>query len=148
KTGMIGADQIRNGEGGKFYIAGKIKDQDLLSTDVTSWAQQVLYPGIQKAGGLDSHAIEDRVKMLREQELRANPNAQIDAHALEERAIHGLVADLVSKSGFRTTVTDNLTHAIANAFQTQKDVEQMKNARGLGAAETLGKNPVASWQEL
>lgn len=147
-TGMIDRRQIRKGGGGKFYIAGKIKNQDLLSANPDIWALTELLPGIQKTGVLSDKALHARMNVLRAQELKANPKAQIDDHALEERALHGLIADYISKSGFRTTVTDNLAHAIANAFLTQKDVEQMKAAKGLGAADTIGQNPWASFVEL
>jgi hypothetical protein len=148
KTGLIQQNQIRKGGGGKFFIAGKVKDQDLLSTFPELWAMKDLLPGIEKTGATSHDKVEARMKMMREQELKANPNAKIDDRALEERALHGLVADYLSKSGFRTTVTDNLAHLIANSILTQRDVLQMRGSKGLNAAETIGKNPVASFQEL
>jgi hypothetical protein len=141
-VGMINKNQIKKGGGGKFYITGGVKEADLLSTDQTAWAQTVLMPGLQKAGYLDHHLVQKRVDVLR----KSSPNA--DPGTLEERAIHGLVADALSKSGFRSTVTDNLAHAIANQFQTDKDVEQLKAAKGLGAANTVGQNPIAAMNEL
>jgi hypothetical protein len=51
KTGMIQPNQIRKGGGGKFYIAGKIKDQDLLSTfPELVGACRILLPGIEPPG--------------------------------------------------------------------------------------------------
>lgn len=148
RVGMIGPNQIRKGGGGKFYIAGKIKEQGLLSTDQTAWAQQVLLPGIERTGALKEAAIHARAQMLRSQELRSNPNAKIDDRTLEERALHGLISDYVSKSGFRTTVTDNLVHSIANMYQTKKDVTQMRATTGLAAADTIGNNPQEAFDEL
>ncbi len=142
KQGMIEPGQFKNGGGGKFSIDGDIKQQDLLSSDPTAWAQEVLYPGMIKSGTISDDKVKARAEMLREQ----NPGA--DEHTLTERAIHGLIADELQKSGFRSTVTDNLAHAIANEFQTKKDVEQMKAAKGLGAADTIDQNPIASFNEL
>lgn len=140
--GMISPDQIRKGGGGKFFIQGGIREQDLLSTDQTAWAQQVLLPGLKNAGVLDEGRIHGRMDLLR----KSSPG--VDETTLEERAIHGLIADELSKSGFRSTVTDNLIHAIANEFLTSKDVEQMKGAMGLGAADTVSRNPVAAFDEM
>ena len=48
----------------------------------------------------------------------------------------------------RTTVTDNLAHAIANELLINRDVAQMKGASGVGAAADIGKNPVAAMAEM
>jgi len=140
--GLIDREQIRNGEGGKFYIEGGIKEQDLLSSDQTAWAQEVLLPGLKNSGVLNEEAVHRRSGLL------ASQSPGTDPQVIEERAIHGLIADALMKSGFRTTVTDNLIHAIANEFQTNKDIAQMKTASGLAAADTVGRNPVASFNEL
>jgi len=140
--GLITKDQIVNGGGGKFSIKGNIKEQDLLSTDQTAWAQQVLMPALDKTGVTSKDAVKKRMSVLR----KADPKA--DPHTLEERAIHGLIADSLMKSGFRATVADNLAHAIGNEIITKRNVEQMQGAMGLDAASTLGQNPVAAWQEF
>lgn len=140
--GLIRKEQIKKGGGGKFYIEGNVKNQDLLSTDQTAWAQQVLMPGLEKSGVLNKDVIHKRMDVIR----KASPG--VDEHQIEERAIHGLIADSLAKSGFRSTVTDNLAHAIANQIITDKNVEQMKQAKGLEASNTLGQNPVAAMQEM
>jgi hypothetical protein len=48
----------------------------------------------------------------------------------------------------RTTVTDNLAHAIANELLISRDVQQMKGASGMGAAADVGKNPIAAMKEF
>ena len=49
----------------------------------------------------------------------------------------------------RTTVTDNLAHAIANELLIGRDVAQMKNASGSAAlAASIGQNPAAVMAEI
>lgn len=141
-VGLIAPDQIKSGGGGKFYIDGDVKGVEQLSTDPTAWSQQVLMPALQAAGFLAKEKIDARMKVLRDADPKSN------AHVIEERAIHGLVADALMKTGFRSTVTDFLAHAIGNELITQRGVEQMNAAKGLGASETLGQNPVAAFGEL
>lgn len=140
--GLITEDQIVKGGGGKFSIKGSVKSQDLLSTDPTAWAQQVLLPSLQNSGVLNEDAIKQRMSVLRKGDPKGDP------HTLEERAIHSLISDSLAKSGFRATVTDNLVHAIGNEVMIKRNVEQMKAAKGLDAADTLGQNPVAAFQEF
>ncbi|MEP9370603.1 hypothetical protein [Mesorhizobium sp. KR1-2] len=142
KNGIIRPDQIRKGGGGKFFIAGGVKDKDLLSTDQTKWAQQVLFPAIEKTGALNEKKVKKRMELLRQTDPEAS-----DA-VLEEKAMHGLISDALQKSGFRQTVIDNLAHAIANQIITDKNVEMMKNTMGLDAANTIGQNPVSAMQEF
>ena len=48
----------------------------------------------------------------------------------------------------RTTVIDNLAHAIALQLLNERDVAQMHNAKGINAADDIGQNPVAAFAEL
>jgi hypothetical protein len=148
RWGLIDQNQIVDGKGGKFYIRGDIKDKDLLSSDPTKWSQERLLKGIEASGALSDDKVKARVDSMRARALKANPNAQIDEHALKEKAYHGLLADEISKAGFKTTVADNLVHAIANELLIRKDVAQMKTATGIEGANTINRNPVAAFQEL
>ncbi len=90
---------------------------------------------------------EENVKK-REAPLRKdNPN--IDERALRERAEAGLISGAIAGSGMRTTVTDNLAHAIANELLIQRDVAQMKGASSSRElAANIGQNPTAVMAEL
>jgi len=142
KQGMIEPGQIVNGGGGKFSIDGDIKGSDLLSADPTEWANEILLPGLLKSGAVS----DDRLKVRMETLRKADPNT--DEETLRERAQHGLLSDEIQKSGFRSTVTDQLAHAIANYALTTRDVAQMRQASGLGAANNVGQNPTAAFDEL
>lgn len=142
RWGMIDKDQIVDGKGGKFYIKGDVKQKDLLGTDPTKWAQEVLLPGLERSGAVADDKMKARVATLR----AADPTA--DEHVLKEKALHGLISEEIAKAGFKTTVADNLIHAIANEALIRKDVAQMKATTGIEGADTLSRNPIAAFQEL
>jgi hypothetical protein len=78
---------------------------------------------------------------------KSDPN--IDPRALRERAEEGLIAGGIAPSGMRSTVTDNLAHAIALQRLNERDVAQMGNASSSAQlAANIGQNPVAALAEL
>jgi hypothetical protein len=127
--------------GGAATIHG-LQGSDVLQVNQLDWANQVLLPALQKHGVLSEENIAKREALLR----KDNPN--IDERAARERAEAGLISSAVARSGMRTTVTDNLSHAIANELLISRDVQQMKGASGLGAAADVGKNPIAAMKEF
>jgi hypothetical protein len=127
--------------GGAATIHG-LAGSGTLQVDQLTWATDVLLPALKKHGVLSDENIKNREALLR----KDNPN--IDERALRERAEAGLISAAIAQSGMRTTVTDNLAHAIANELLISRDVAQMKNSSGMGAAADIGKNPVAALTEL
>jgi hypothetical protein len=88
------------------------------------------------------------MNMLRADAIKAGGPAP-DDRVLRERAEQGLISAELSKSGMRTTVTDQLAHAIANELLINRDVEAVKHASGSAqAAAMIGQNPVAAFAEL
>lgn len=127
--------------GGAATIHG-LSGSGTLQVNQLDWANQYLLPALKAHGVLSEENIKKREELLR----KDNPN--IDERALRERAESGLISSAVARSGMRTTVTDNLAHAIANELLIERDVAQMKGASGMGAAADIGKNPVAAMAEL
>ena len=127
--------------GGAATIHG-LSGSGTLQVNQLDWANQFLLPALQKHGVLSEENIKNREALLR----KDNPN--IDERALRERAEAGLISSAVARSGMRTTVTDNLAHAIANELLISRDVAQMKGASGTRAAANIGQNPVAAMAEL
>src|SRR6202453_1086780 len=123
--------------GGAATIHG-LKGSDTLQVNKMDWVNQVLLPALQKHGVLSEENIKNREALLRKD------NPQIDERTARERAEAGLISSAVAQSGMRTTVTDNLAHAIANELLISRDVEQMKGSSGLSAAADVGKNPIAA----
>jgi hypothetical protein len=128
--------------GGNATIHG-LKGSDLLQVDQMQWANEVLLPALIKKGVLSDANIKKREAFLR----KSDPN--IDPKALRERAESGLIAGAIAPSGMRSTVTDNLAHAIANELLINRDVQQMKSVSGAAQlAADVGKNPVAALAQL
>jgi hypothetical protein len=127
--------------GGAATIHG-LKGSDTLQINQLDWANQVLLPALQKHGVLSEENIKNREALLRKD------NPQIDERTARERAEAGLISAAISRSGMRTTVTDNLAHTIANELLISRDVEQMKGSSGLSAAADVGKNPIAAMKEF
>jgi len=128
--------------GGAATIRGLV-GSGLLQVNQLDWAVQNLLPALRSHGVLSEENIKQREALLR----RDNPN--IDERALRERAEAGLISAAVARSGMRTTVTDNLAHAIANELLIGRDVAQMRNASGSAAlAASVGQNPTAALAEL
>jgi hypothetical protein len=127
--------------GGAATVQG-LKGSDTLQVNQLDWANQVLLPALQAHGVLSEENIAKREALLR----KDNPN--IDERTLKERAESGLISAAIAGSGMRTTVTDNLAHAIANELLIGRDVQQMKGASGMAAAADIGQNPVAAMKEL
>ena len=146
--GLVDPSQIEPTGGDSVRIRGGVKGADQLQTDQMGWANSVLLPGIERTGALSDEKVGARMAMLRAQELSHNPNAQIDEHFLRTRAEEGLISAEIQKSGARGTVVDNLAHLIANARLINRDIEQLQNASGSGAADRLGQNPVAAFKQL
>lgn len=136
RLGLLKQEQIVDGKGGKFYIKGNIAGSEVLSSDATAWANNFLVPAMAKSGDISEERIAERVKTLRDAELRANPNAKPNQHVLEEKATHALVADSLAKSGLRGTVGDYLAHAIGNSVLIARDIGLRNQMPGLeeGAA--------------
>ena len=140
-------DMVKTGGGNVKFKKG-IKDSALLETDQGAWAAGTLKEAIERKGVISDAKVEARMKMLREQELKRNPNAQIDERFLRTRAEEGLISGYIAKGGFRTTVSDNLAHLISNERLIERDTKAMKNASGLEAGDRLAENPVAAFKEL
>lgn len=128
--------------GGAATIHG-LSGSGTLQVNQLDWANQFLLPALEKKGVLSEANIAGREALLR----KDNPN--IDPRALRERAEQGLVSSAIARSGMRTTVTDNLAHAIANELLINRDVAQMKNASSSATlAANVTQNPVAALAEL
>jgi hypothetical protein len=128
--------------GGAATIHG-LSGSGTLQVNQLDWANQYLLPALKAHGVLSEENIKAREALLK----KDNPN--IDDRTLRERAEVGLISSAVARSGMRTTVTDNLAHAIANELLINRDVAQMKGASSSGElAARIGQNPVASMAEL
>jgi hypothetical protein len=130
-------------QGGGAATINGLSGSDTLQVNQLDWANQYLLPALLKHGVLSDENINAREALLK----KDNPN--IDDRTLRERAEQGLISSAVARSGMRTTVTDNLAHAIANELLINRDVAQMKGASGSGElAARIGQNPVAAMAEL
>ena len=128
--------------GGAATIHG-LSGSGTLQVNQLDWANKYLLPALEKHGVLSEANISKREALLR----KDNPN--IDPRALRERAEQGLISSAIARSGMRTTVTDNLAHAIANELLINRDVAQMKGASGSAdLAGRIGQNPGAAMAEL
>ena len=128
--------------GGAATIHG-LTGSDTLQVDQMAWANQVLLPALEKHGVLSEANIAKREALVR----KSDPN--IDPRALQERAEEGLIAGAIAPSGMRSTVTDNLAHAIALQRLNERDVTAMKQADGSDAlALKAAQNPIAAMKEL
>ena len=128
--------------GGTATINGLV-GSDVLQVNQLDWAVRDLLPALQKHGVLSEANIKKREELLR----KDNPN--VDERTLRERAEAGLISAAIARSGMRTTVTDNLAHAIANELLIGRDVAQMKGAADSAAlAASIGQNPAAAMNEI
>jgi hypothetical protein len=128
--------------GGAATIRG-LSGSGTLQVNQLDWANQYLLPALQKSGVLSEENVKKREALLK----KDNPN--IDERALRERAEAGLLSGAIAGSGMRTTVTDNLAHAIANQLLIERDTAQMKGAASSAAlAANIGQNPTAALAEL
>jgi hypothetical protein len=128
--------------GGAATIHG-LKGSDTLQVDQMAWANQILLPALEKHGVLSDANVKKREELLR----KADPG--IDPKALRERAEEGLIAGAIAPSGMRSTVTDNLAHAIALQRLNERDVAQMKGASSSeDLAARVGQNPIAALAQL
>ncbi len=148
KLGLIKKDQIKKNGPNAVQIKGGVKDQATLETDQQAWATHTLREAIEKSGALSESKIKARADMLRAEALKADPKAQIDEKFLRHRAEEGLISAEIAKSGWRTSVTDNLAHAIGNERLIERDVAQLKGASGIDSADRLNDNPVAAFKEF
>jgi hypothetical protein len=148
ELGLAKASDMEKTGGGNVRFKHGVKDHDLLETNQGRWAATTLKEAMERHGVLADDKVAARMKMLREQELKSNPNAQIDERFLRERAEEGLISAHLARAGFRTTVSDNLAHFIGNERLIERDSHAMDNASGLEAGERIGQNPVASFKEL
>jgi len=148
ELGIAKPEDMENMGGGAVRFKNGFKGSDLLETQQGTWARTVLKNAIEKKGVLSEDKVAARMKMLRDQELKANPNAQIDENYLRHRATEGLISAHLAKSGFRSTVIDNLAHLIGNEHLLERDTQAMNQASGLGAGDRIAQNPVATWKEL
>ena len=130
-------------QGGGAATINGLSGSGLLQVNQLDWAVQELLPALRAHGVLSEANIKQREALLR----KDNPN--IDERALRERAEAGLISAAIARSGMRTTVTDNLAHAIANELLIGRDVAQMKGASGSAAlAASIGQNPAAVMTEI
>ena len=128
--------------GGAATINGLV-DSDVLQVNQLDWAVRDLLPALRKHGVLSEANVKKREALLR----KDNPN--IDERTLRERAEAGLISGAIAGSGMRTTVTDNLAHAIANELLIERDVAQMKKVAGSeDLAASIGQNPAAVMTEI
>lgn len=146
--GLARADQIEKTGGGNVRVRGGLKDSATLQTDQATWAATTLRAAIEAKGALSEDKVKARMDMLRGQELKRNPKAEIDDRFLRERAEEGLIAADLAKTGLRSTVTDNLAHFIGNQRLIERDIGQLQNASGTDAATRLAENPIAAFKEL
>ncbi len=146
--GLASADDMESMGGGAVRFKKGVANHDLLETNQGEWARTTLRDAIERKGVVSDAKVEARMKMLREQELAKNPNAEINEHYLRHRATEGLISADLAKSGFRSTVIDNLAHLIGNELLMGRDTAALSNASGLKAGEHIAQNPVATWAEL
>lgn len=146
--GLARPDQIRKTGPASVMIEGGVKDVDLLSTDQQAWAATTLKKSIEDSGAISDDKVAARSKMLRDQELKRHPNADIDERFLKERAEEGLISAEIAKMGVRTSVADHLAHFVGNERLISRDIQAMESASGLEAGDRLGQNPVAAFNEL
>jgi hypothetical protein len=135
------ADGFQKTGGGHAMIVG-LHGSDQLQTDQMAWANGTLLPALQASGALSEDKIKSRMDLLKQ----GSPG--MDDRAAHERAVMGLVTAEISKSGMRTTVTDNLAHAIVNKLLVDRDMAALGKASGLGAADDLTKSPAAAFEEF
>jgi hypothetical protein len=130
-------------QGGGAATINGLSGSGTLQVNQLDWANQFLLPALQKHGVLSEENIKAREELLR----KDNPN--IEERALRERAEAGLISSAVARSGMRSTVTDNLAHAIANELLIARDTAQMKGASSSATlAANVGQNPIAAMAEL
>jgi hypothetical protein len=130
-------------QGGGAATINGLSGSGTLQVNQLDWANQFLLPALQKHGVLSEENIKKCEELLR----KDNPN--IDERALRERAESGLISSAIARSGMRTTVTDNLAHAIANELLIARDTAQMKGASSSATlAANVGQNPIAAMAEL
>jgi hypothetical protein len=133
--------------GGGAARINNLHGSNVLQTDQGDWATGFLLPALKDA--LSPEKIKAREQELRADALKANPNAQIDDKALNEKAVSALVAAEVQKMGVRGTVADNLTKWIVGQSLVDRDSKLMDNAAGRDEnAANAGKNPTVALSEL
>ncbi|MCW2318309.1 hypothetical protein M2322_003876 [Rhodoblastus acidophilus] len=146
--GLAKAEDMENMGGGAVRFKHGPENSALLETNQGEWARTVLRDAIARKGVLNEDKVQSRMKLLRDQELAKNPNAEIDEHYLRHRAAEGLISADLATSGFRSTVIDNLAHLIGNELLMDRDVQAMNNASGTKAGDRIAENPIATWTEL
>ncbi len=134
--------------GGNVRFKQGIKNQAEFENNQKAWALGTLMPAMEHKGVVSHDKVDARMNMMRAEELKQNPGAEIDEHYLRQRAEEALIAAYLSKAGFRTTVSDNLAHLIGLQRLIERDSKAMDEASGLGAGERIAQNPVAAWKEL
>ena len=146
--GLAQKNQLRPNGPGAVAVKGGVTNADVLQTAQGVWAATTLRKAIEAHGDISDDKVNARMALLRAQDLKANPNAVIDDRALRERAEAGLFAAALSQTGWKSTVTDNLAHFIANQSLLERDNAMAANAPGFKAANDIGQNPVAAFAEL
>ena len=146
--GLARRDQIVKTGPGTVSIKGGLKDADLLQTDQGRWAATTLRKSIEDSGALSDDKVDARAAMLRAQELKRNPSAEIDERFLRERAEEGLLSAEIAKTGMRSSVTDNLAHFIGNQRLIERDIAALMNSSGAEAGDRIAQNPIAALKEF
>ena len=146
--GLARADQIVKNGPGAISIKGGLKDSDTLSTNPDAWAATTLRTAVEASGAVSDQKVDDRMRVMRDQDLKANPNAKTDDRVLRERAEHALLVGQLQGIGVKATVVDKLAHAIANQRLVDRDVKAVQKASGMDAGARLGENPIAAFNEF
>jgi hypothetical protein len=135
------ADGFTKSGGGNATIKG-LHGADTLQLNNIDWVNKYLVPALKTHGYLTESVLKQKEDLLR----KDSPG--MSEEAIKERAMDAAIADAAMKSGARTTVTELLTHGAVNTPLINRDVRQMKDASGIGAAADIGKNPIAAMKEF
>lgn len=147
--GLIESGQIKNGEGGKFYIDGGVKEANLLNSNQFEWINRVFAPAIEKVvKDTDVKAGTDRIIRDNEKADPTHKTTQDDIDRATKRAYEQLVAAEIYKLGFRGTVGDNLTHSIANEKFVEREAAQLERMGKIDPNAALSANAGAALNEL
>lgn len=140
--GLASAADMEQTGGGNVRFRHGIKDSDVLQVNQGKWAASTLKASIEASDALSEKNVSARMDLLRKE----NPEA--DDHFLRNRAEEGLIAAELAKTGWRTTVTDNLAHLIGNERLIERDIAALKAASGAEAGDRIKENTIAAFKEF
>lgn len=139
---LADAADMENTGGGNVRFRHGIKGSDVLQINQGKWAASTLKASIEGSAALSEKNVEARMALLRKE----TPDA--DERFLRNRAEEGLIAAVLAKTGWRTTVTDNLAHLIGNERLLERDIAALKQASGSDAAERIKENTIGAFKEF